>query len=121
MNAKIVRIDNGHARIHQVTSERVEYAFEAGQPEAIDLDECTRNWVQMFEKDRENIVVLTTEEEVRFWNSACVGMRDATADRPWVTFMTEPPLRLEFEDYDALYSELLDSLAAIGKRTFDTT
>ena len=35
--------------------------------------------------------------------------------------MTEPPLRLEFEDYDALYSELLDPLAAVGKHTFDTT
>ena len=122
----VVRIGNGHARIHQITSERVEYAFEAGQPDAIDLDECTRNWVQMVEKSRENFVDAWPGsqgrvESNRSWNSACVGMRDTTAERPWVTFMTELPLRLEFEDYDALYSELLDPLAAVGKHTFDTT
>ena len=83
----VVRIGNGHARIHQITSKRVEYAFEAGQPDAIDLDECTRNWVQMVEKSRENFVDAWPGsqgrvESNRSWNSACVGMRDATAERP---------------------------------------
>jgi hypothetical protein len=121
MNDKIVRIGTEYARIRRITSAQLDYALEDGRLEAINLDDCTKNWVQLFEKERGNIVILTSEDEVRAWNSACVGMRDALAERPWVRFMTNPPIRLEFDDRDALYSELLDPLMAVGKHTFDST
>jgi hypothetical protein len=48
-------------------------------------------------------------------------LRGALGDRPWVEFMTDPRVRLEFVSYQALHRELRNPLALSGWHTFDTS
>ena len=119
----VVRIGVDHARITRVTAQQVEYLDEAGQERSIDLEGCARNWCQIFDENRDNVVILpgAASEGVASWNAGCVGQRGAIDDPPWVMLMDDRRTRFEFKDYGAIYALLLDPLMEAGWHTFDAT
>ena len=116
---EIVRIGVANARIKCVTPQRVEYLDEAGQECFVDLEECVRNRVQSYNENKDEFVLLTSEDSAAAWNSRCVGQRGLLDDPPWVQFTNERRTRLEFGSYEEAYA-LLGPLGKAGWHTFDT-
>jgi hypothetical protein len=114
---EIVRIGVANARIKRVTPEdRIEYLDEAGQERFVNIKECARNWVQLHNKDHDDLIRMTSQGFFDSFYSSFVGQRGLLDDPPWVEFMNKRRTRFEFGSENEA-RKLLRSLRAHGWRT----
>ena len=116
MVPEIVRFGVANSRIKCVTPQRVEYLDEAGQECFVDLEECARNWVQLHNKDDDDLIRMTSQGFFDSFYSSFVGQRGLLDDPPWVEFMNKRRTRFEFGSENEA-RKLLRPLRAHGWRT----
>jgi hypothetical protein len=113
---EIVRIGVANARLECVTPQRVDYRDEAGLECFVDLEECARNWVQLHNKDDDDLIRMTSKGFFDSFYSSFVGSGGLLDDPPWVEFMNKRRTRFEFGSENEA-RKLLRPLRAHGWRT----
>ena len=118
-STEVIRIGAGASRIISITRQRIGYLGLAGDPRAIDLEECARSYVRWHSDHSDEFVALGDPAEVDAWNAHCVGTRDLSDVPPWVQFMNECQTRFEFDSSEDAYLHLLGPISHHGWHTFD--
>ena len=102
--------------ITTITPDGVNYIDEEGNPQFIDFESCSQNYVKQMEKGRESSF---TEEDRSFWQRGkFVGRRHTWSEPPNIAFYTEPRIYFEFPTRDDVW-KVASLIKTAGWRTTD--